>query len=226
MVTKSANIGETTEDASRRTDARPPARTRERLLAAALRLFAAQGYAGTSVGEIEREAGLVPRRGALYKHFESKRALVDAALAERLEAIDRIGERIGGLGGADLDLEPELRAVAEITLDELERERDLARLVMKEGDRFADLTRGFHAAIVERGHGLGRLWLAGRTEALGLELADPDATAQVLVDAMVGYALQGFLFDAVVEPFDRERFIDAWVRLALAILEPGGGRSR
>lgn len=224
MVTKSANIGETTEDASRRTDARPPARTRERLLAAALRLFAAQGYAGTSVGEIEREAGLVPRRGALYKHFESKRALVDAALAERLEAIDRIGERIGGLGGADL--EHELRAVAEITLDELERERDLARLVMKEGDRFADLTRGFHAAIVERGHGLGRLWLTGRTEALGLELADPDATAQVLVDAMVGYALQGFLFDAVAEPFDRERFLVGWVRLALAILEPGGCRSR
>ena len=45
--------------------------TRERILLAARRLFAEQGYKGTSVGEIEAAAGLSPRAGALYKHFPS-----------------------------------------------------------------------------------------------------------------------------------------------------------
>ena len=42
-------------------------------MAAALPLFARQGFRGTSVGEIEAAAGLSPRSGALYKHFASKR---------------------------------------------------------------------------------------------------------------------------------------------------------
>lgn len=195
--------------------------TRDRLVAAAVRLFADQGYAGTSVGEIEEAAGLVPRRGALYRHFDSKRALIDAALEERSKAVERIGDQLAALGGEGL--EAELRAVAEITLGELERERELARLVMKEGDRFPDLARDFHAAVVDAGHRLGRAWLGARAASLGLTLADPDATSQVLVDAMVGYALQEFMFGAVAEAFERERFLAGWVRLALTILEPSAG---
>ena len=67
--------------------------TRERILDNALRLFAERGYEATSIGEIEVAAGLVPRSGALYKHFASKRALIDVALAERVGAIDSIDER-------------------------------------------------------------------------------------------------------------------------------------
>ena len=54
--------------------------TRERILAAAVELFGRQGYHGTSVGEIETAAGLVPRSGGLYKHFPSKAALLEAAI--------------------------------------------------------------------------------------------------------------------------------------------------
>lgn len=195
--------------------------TRERLVAAAVRLFADQGYEGTSVGEIEAAAGLVPRRGALYRHFDSKRALIGAALEERSEAVERIGAQLAELGGTGL--EDELRAVAEVALSELARERELARLVMKEGDRFPDLARDFHAAVVDSGHRLGRAWLGARAHALGRDLDDPDATSQVLVDAMVGYALQEFMFGAVAEPFDRERFLAGWVRLGLTVLQPAEG---
>jgi AcrR family transcriptional regulator len=54
--------------------------TRERLLREGLRLFAEHGFAGTSVGAIEAAAGLQPRRGALYRHFASKEALLAAAV--------------------------------------------------------------------------------------------------------------------------------------------------
>src|SRR5690348_7783062 len=53
--------------------------TKQRLLEAGVRLFAANGFRETTVGEIEAAAGLEPRRGALYRHFESKEALLDAA---------------------------------------------------------------------------------------------------------------------------------------------------
>lgn len=42
-----------------------PGRGRDRLLSAALRLFAAKGYAATSVADIQRESGLAPGSGAL-----------------------------------------------------------------------------------------------------------------------------------------------------------------
>lgn len=53
--------------------------TRERILDAAIELFAEKGYAGTSVRSISRAIGL--SEGALYKHFPGKEAILDAVLA-------------------------------------------------------------------------------------------------------------------------------------------------
>lgn len=53
--------------------------TKGALLDAALALFAAHGYEGTSVRAIARSVGL--SEGALYAHFDSKRAVFEAALA-------------------------------------------------------------------------------------------------------------------------------------------------
>src|ERR1700743_3614264 len=64
-----------------------PTRGRDRLLAEALKLFAAKGYAATSVADIQRASGLAPGSGALYKHFGSKRELLEAAVAYRIDSI-------------------------------------------------------------------------------------------------------------------------------------------
>ncbi|MFB9625024.1 TetR/AcrR family transcriptional regulator [Nonomuraea helvata] len=53
--------------------------TKAALLDAALRLFAQNGYAGTSIRAIAREVGL--SESVLYAHFDSKQAIYDAAMA-------------------------------------------------------------------------------------------------------------------------------------------------
>ncbi len=123
--------------------------TRERILAAALELFAERGYEGTSIGEIEAAAGLSPRSGALYKHFASKEELFGAALGERLAAIDEFNARLEltPLG----DNRAELTLIGRWGLAELARERALVRVVMRDGARFPELADRFARTIVRRG---------------------------------------------------------------------------
>ena len=200
----------------------PP--TRERILDAALRLFASDGYEATSIGDIEREAGLAPRSGGLYKHFDSKRALIDAALVERFGVMDEIDERIELMPLGDLSAE--LTLIARLALEELEGEQQLCRLVMKEGERFPELADAFHAGIVDRGHRIATSWLRNRSATLGVKLPDVEATAQVMTDALVGYVLQHTIFGNRTTRVGRERLISAWTRIVLDHLNPPAKEER
>ncbi len=62
-----------------------------------MRLFAERGFRATSVGDIEGAVGLVPRRGALYKHFPSKQALLEAAVRAHLDSAAAGATEIGAL---------------------------------------------------------------------------------------------------------------------------------
>ncbi len=90
---------------------------RERLLDAARRVFARQGYEGTRIGDIVREAGL--STGAVYGRFRSKNELLRAAV------VGHAGVAQGA--GADVDRVADLIARgarwsdAPLTLDEAVR---------------------------------------------------------------------------------------------------------
>lgn len=57
--------------------------TKDRILAAALDMFAERGYAATNVRELAESLGLA--KSAMYKHFDGKEAVLDA-LIDRLDA--------------------------------------------------------------------------------------------------------------------------------------------
>ena len=59
--------------------------TKERILAAALRLFARDGYEAVPVSAIAGELGIT--KGALYRHYRDKRAIFESIL-ERMERLD------------------------------------------------------------------------------------------------------------------------------------------
>jgi AcrR family transcriptional regulator len=70
------------------------AETRRRIMVVALELFAAQGYAGTSIRDITDRMGLT--KAALYYHFESKEQILDAVtepLRADFSALDEMAGR-------------------------------------------------------------------------------------------------------------------------------------
>jgi AcrR family transcriptional regulator len=72
------------------------ARTRERLLAAARRVFAERGFYGASLEAVAEEAGLT--KGAVYSRFKSKADLFLAFQEERNErTVKRVTDEIAAL---------------------------------------------------------------------------------------------------------------------------------
>jgi AcrR family transcriptional regulator len=90
-------------------------RTRERLLAAAAKVFARRGYQGATVGEIASEAGFTI--GALYSNFAGKEelflALADRQVAQRANEVRAIADAAETDGDASEEAATQFRAFLE-----------------------------------------------------------------------------------------------------------------
>jgi AcrR family transcriptional regulator len=193
-----------------------PVPTRERIVSAALELFARQGFDATSTAQIEQAAGLSPRSGGLYKHFRSKDELLEVALAQRMQEITALPDRLD-LGPLS-DLRSELTLIAQWGLAELERERELALIVMKEGHRLPAFRDAFREAIVRPGHALAVEVLRRYSASHDVKFDDVEALGEVLCSALVGFALQGFMLGRDFVDIPDERFAAAHVEVAMALV--------
>jgi len=194
--------------------------TRERILAAAIDLFGRQGYHGTSVGEIETAAGLVPRSGGLYKHFPSKAALLEAAMEIRSDAVAEVEAAVDA--AALEDPREELRLLGRLALDEIGGDQPMLRIVMREGDQAPRLRDEFHRRIVSRGHEKLVRWLRAIAKKRGVDPPDLDAVAAVVIGSVINYRVLETLFGHPPGDVDEDRFIDAWTDASLTLLARHG----
>lgn len=188
--------------------------TRDRLLAAGMDLFARQGFKATTVGEIEEAAGLVPRRGALYKHFASKQALLEAGLEVHLVAVDQVIDLLGG--GPSADPVDEVRAIGAWLLGELATEEQLTLILEKEGDRLPEFRDRFRDRISDAGYRAAgaaiRRWaIAEAPEGVDVSEVDFDALGVVVTGALINFRRSGWTFRSDPIGVDAERVLDAWV---------------
>lgn len=80
----------------------PRAERREQILAAATNAFARSGFAATSLDDVAAEARVT--RVILYRHFESKTDLYQAALDRMCSRLDvHVGQPTGGFTVASID---------------------------------------------------------------------------------------------------------------------------
>jgi AcrR family transcriptional regulator len=144
----------------RRTNEERSRRTRGALVATARQLFEANGYAGTSIEEVVRHAGVT--RGALYHHFPTKLSLFDAVI---VDIQDELAADV--VAAAEQDLDPWGRFVAAwLSFIEAAPDAGVRRLMLEaptvlghrrwheiDDDHYlADITNGLTAL-----HGLGLL---------------------------------------------------------------------
>jgi TetR/AcrR family transcriptional repressor of nem operon len=96
------------------------AKTRQKILRAAARLFREFGYDGVGVDAIMAEAGLTA--GGFYAHFPSKRALFDEALATAL-ATGKAARTTAALKSAESDEAGRLRLMIKSYLSRQHRDQ-------------------------------------------------------------------------------------------------------
>src|SRR5947208_572113 len=154
---------------TRRSPGRQP--TKQRLLEAGVRLFAEKGFRETSVGEIEAAVGLEPRRGALYRHFPSKEALLQAALEEHLRSLADAEVTLDEIPPGDV--RAEALVMGRWLLGELDRERAIVRILEQDGDRLPELRASFRRDLVDASYvlaaGLASRWLGSSSNGADLE---------------------------------------------------------
>lgn len=196
--------------------------TRDRILEEAMRLFSEQGFRGTSVAQIERAAGLSPGSGGLYHHFDSKDAVLAAAVARhlsRLEALRDIRRVFSGLG----DLRAQLTITARYFLAELDSQTELLRLLSSEARRQPDLlTDAVDQLLRETYESFGG-WLAR-------ESAIPEERLRGIVFLGLGSLLSSRLTRDVLGAEglvpDDEELVEAWAEMMLGALRARKARHR
>lgn len=200
--------------------------TRDKLLVAGLRLFAERGYANVGVGDVEEAVGLVPRRGALYRHFASKEALLTAAIRRAMDAFEQAGQEFDTPDG---DLTEQATALGRRALLELDATHDLTRVLEQDGHRLPGVREEFRLKVADRGYAIVatilRAWLdqatatlaPGRDPAHGPDF-DPDTTAVLLVGALVNVRRAAWTFGQPPAGLDDDTVVDAWAKLCVATI--------
>jgi len=179
-----------------------PADARSRILSAAVECFAAQGYAATKIADIERAAGLSVGAGGTYRHFESKRAILEAVLELVLAAPD---EEIAPPGD-------DVEAIAHEMLDYMRA--DLLRIYLRDLDEFPDQRRRINERTVETSYRV----VAGKIAAANSSI-DADAAAAVLLGSLINFRINEALIGPDANGVDRDRFVRTWGAIYRSILD-------
>lgn len=187
----------------------------ERIVRAAVRLFAEQGYDRTSIADIHSAVGLAPGSGALYKHFPSKEAVLRAGIDQFIEEGARGQDFI-----AHLPDEPEaaLDMLARGVMESLSADQDLLRIVWRDLDPFPDLQQRVTQERIQPAFDVLGQWIEKGVERGRFEARDCRALAVVALNSLVQYRISGTLLGIAPGGISEERFIRAWQEFLLRAL--------
>lgn len=179
---------------------------KDRIVRAALACFAEKGYAATSMADIEAVAGFVPRTGGTYRHFRSKRAILDAVIDAELDRTTAV------LAPAPTSFE----GAARDGLAELDRQRALMRVLFRDLDQFPELMARVADRLVQQPYRI----VTERTAAVAPN-ADAAAIAAIMIGALVNYKVIEAMVGDRPAGVTEDRLVAAWARLYQLAIEDG-----
>lgn len=197
---------------------------RDQILDAAVELFATQGYAATSVADIQTACGLTAGSGALYKHFRSKEDLLREVIARHVAGI--AADRAQAAADIPEDLETALRAGAELVWQSMDRDRNVIRITLRDLDAFPDLVDKLWRGFLGDMYGAVTALLETEREQGRIEVDDPAATAAVLLASLTYFPILEGLIARTPGGIDRTRYLGAWVDSARRTISPSSPATR
>jgi AcrR family transcriptional regulator len=174
-----------------------------------MELFGRQGYHATTIAQIEAAAGLSAGAGGLYRHFKSKRGVLEEALRRQATGTRPLLTYLAG-APAGLSRRERFLAVARAGLQRLAEERDINRLLLRDLASFPDLLELVRTQELARVHEALTEWL--RRD--GSHQKDPAAVAAVLISAVSHYWTLADVFGGRHPFMAEDRFLDALADLA------------
>ncbi|GIE92915.1 TetR/AcrR family transcriptional regulator [Paractinoplanes rishiriensis] len=190
-------------------------------MAAAMEMFGRQGYHATTIAQIEAAAGLSAGAGGLYRHFKSKRALLEWGLDRQAEAGRPL---LAYLSLDDLpgDRRERFVAVARAGLARLDQERDVNRLLVRDLASFPDLLDRVRERELRRVHEAVTGFLRRELP----EADDPAALAAVVMAAVSHYWIMLDVFGGRhPHEVDAERFLRVLAELVVPAVQDVPGSS-
>lgn len=177
-----------------------------RIVRAALKCFAEKGYSATTIADIEVAAGLSRGAGGTYRHFPSKQAMLEAAIDAELASNDE----------ALAPVPTSLEHAARDGLEQLDRQRDLTRVLFRDLDRFPDLQRRVVERLVQGPYRV----VAERTAAVAPGV-DAEAVAVIMIGALVNVKVIEAMVGATPGGVSEQRLVATWARVYELILRDG-----
>ena len=184
----------------------------DRIVGAAKRCFAARGFAGTTIADIEEAAGYTPRAGGVYRHFPSKVAILEAVIDAELDANNR-----AIIGVADPSSDASAMAILEQVvrrgLAQLDAQADLMSIVFRDLDQFPDLMAKVRAGLTDATYRDFADRLAAANAAGAIPAFDFEATAILAIGPIVDFKIKQHLLGYTPLDIEEERLVHAWIHL-------------
>jgi AcrR family transcriptional regulator len=183
--------------------------TRDKILAAALKLFSQRGYLGATTRQIAKEAGVA--EVTLFRHCLSKEKLFEEVI-RRYSFLPALRSILPGLEEASY--EEALLAIARRFLAMLGERRDLIRIMLAERPHYPSQVKGIFREILGEAFRMLSDYFRRQQSRGVLRDFDPDAAAKAFLGAFFAYVhFLGFFFETAENRRHNDRFAVEFVNL-------------
>ncbi|MCX6389122.1 MAG: TetR/AcrR family transcriptional regulator [Solirubrobacterales bacterium] len=177
------------------------AEKRRKILAAAVHVFARQGFNAGRVSDIADQAGVA--HGLVYHYFDSKDAILDELFSDRWALLLQASRQVDSL---DLSARDKLAKVAGFIVDSYRYDPDLMKVIIVEVTRAANTFGQTHLAEISEAYSMiARIVAEGQTAGEFRDDISPDYGAMAFYGA-VEQILTGWIFNLLPagdEDFER-----------------------
>jgi AcrR family transcriptional regulator len=171
----------------------PPseAQTRTRILQAAQRLFAAQGFEGTTTRDLAKSAGIA--EGTLFRHFANKKAiLVEVATSGWVDILTDLLTELSEMGS--------YKAIAQVMrrrMWNLQKNADIMRVCFMEVQFHPDLRDRIQTEVIDKMTDVAEVFFQTAMDKGIYRQMDAKLVAKVFLGL---FAIAGFSDNTLIEP--------------------------